>query len=328
MRRLPYLYNHPEKSNVVIVKGTEPLETTKRALNMIPDDISFESGERVLIKPNCVRPVAPVKGVTTDAGVVEAIIEFLKKKGVSNIVIAEGGNPGINKAFKVTGLKDLEKKHGVELVNINDDKWEEIPIPGALALGKARVSKTVLDCDRIVNVPKLKIHHMAQVTLNLKNFMGVIVGNRGLVMHDRLDYKIVDLASLFKPVLNVVDGIVGAEMDEVVGKPVNSNVIIAGVDMVSVDAVGSAVMGLNPIDVRHIQLAADRGLGVASMDRIKIIGETIDEVRIMFSTDFSDEKLRTYGLSKPLSEEDLILMMNSFTHRDPQKEDPYQLSRE
>lgn len=318
--------NHREKTNVVIVKGTDPLETTKHALNLIPEHIVFESSERVLIKPNSVRPVRPEKGVTTDARIVEAIIEFLKEKEVSDIVIAEGGNPGINKTFKITGLKDLEKKYGLELVNINDDKWEEVHIPGAHALEKAQISKTVLDCDRIINVPKLKIHHMAQVTLNLKNFMGVLVSNRGLVMHANLDEKIVDLASLFKPTLNVIDGIVGAEMDEVVGKPVNSNVVIAGVDMVSVDAVGSAVMGVDPNIVRHIQMAAERGLGIAQLDRINIVGNKIEDVKLKFSTDFSDEKLKTYGLSKPLSEEDIIHMMNSFTHRDPQREDPYQKS--
>ena len=231
---------------VALVKGSDPFTTTTQALKIIHDDIQFEPNDRILIKPNCVRPVAPNTGVTTDAGVVEAIIEFLKDRNVWNIVIAEGGNPGTDKAFKVTGLKDLEKKHGVELVNLNKDTWEEIPIPESVALNKVKIARTVLESDRIINVPKLKIHHMAQVTLSLKNLMGVIVGNRGLIMHDKLDEKIVDLASLFKPTLNVVDGIIGAEMDEVVGSPVDSNVIIAGVDMVSVDTVGSAVMGLDP----------------------------------------------------------------------------------
>ena len=104
---------------------------------------------------------------------------------------------------------------------------------------------------------------MAQVTLSLKNLMGVIVDKRGVVMHENLDEKIVDLASIFKPALNVVDGIIGSEMDEVVGRPIQSKVIIAGNDMVSVDSVASAVMGLNPTMVRHVQLAEEKGLGIA-----------------------------------------------------------------
>jgi len=312
-----------DRSTVALVKGIDPFETTSRALKKVQDDIHIQQDERVLIKPNCVRPDAPETGVTTDAGVVEAIIEFLRDRGVRDIVIADGGNPGTEKTFNVTGLKNLENKHGVELVNLNKDKWEEFPIPGAAALKKVKIAETVLESDQIINVPKLKIHHMAQVTLSLKNLMGTIVDNRGLRMHDGIDEKIVDLASLFKPALNVVDGIVGAEMDEVVGRPVNSNIIIAGVDMVSVDSVGSAAMGLDPTTIRHIQMAAERGLGIASLDHIDVIGEAIDEVMIKFSTDFSDEKIKSYGLTRPLSEADLMYIRNSFANRDPHVKDPY-----
>ena len=308
---------------VALVKGSDPFTTTSQVLKIIHDDIQFEPNDRILIKPNCVRPVAPNTGVTTDAGVVEAIIEFLHNRGVWDIVIAEGGNPGTDKAFKVTGLKDLEKKHGVELVNLNKDTWEEIPIPESVALNKVKIARTVLESDRIINVPKLKIHHMAQVTLSLKNLMGVIVGNRGLIMHDKLDEKIVDLASLFKPTLNVVDGIIGAEMDEVVGSPVDSNVIIAGVDMVSVDTVGSAVMGLDPTSIRHIQLAAERGLGIARLDHINLCGDPIETVMKKFSTEYSARKLKTYGLTNPLSEADHVFMKNRFANRDPHIEDLY-----
>jgi uncharacterized protein (DUF362 family) len=143
------------------------------------------------------------------------------------------------------------------------------------------------------------------------------------VMHERLDEKIVDLASLLRPALNVVDGIVGAELDEVVGEPVRSNVVIAGVNMVSVDAVGSAVMGLDPNEIRHVQMAAERGLGVARLDRIDVVGESIASVRIRFRTEYSDRKLETYGLKRPLSEEDVALMKASFANRDPRVDDPY-----
>ena len=299
------------------------METTSSALKLIRDDVAIDQSERVLIKPNCVRPVAPKEGITTDAGVVEAIIVFLTEIGVKDIVIAEGGNPGTDNAFQLTGLKSLGKRYGVQLINLNKDKWEEIPIPHAVALQKVKIAKTVLECDRIVNIPKLKIHHMAQVTLSLKNLMGVIVDNRGRVMHEGLDEKIVDLASLFVPALNVIDGIVGSEMDEVVGRPVQSKVVIAGVDMVSVDAVGSAVMGLDVSKIRHIQMAAERGLGIASLEHINVIGEAIDSVKLKFSTEYSDRKLKTYGLMNPLSEADIIQMKAKFANRDPYIVDPY-----
>lgn len=308
---------------VAIAKGSDPYRTTLQALNYFKDEVSYKPCDRVVIKPNIVRPVASKKGITTDVRVVEAIIKFLRDRGVEDIIIAEGGNPGTDKAFKILGFMELKMKYGVELVNLNKDEWEEITIPDSVVLETVKVAKTVLECDKIINVPKLKIHHMAQITLSLKNLMGVIVDNRGLVMHDMIDEKIVDLASLFKPVLNVVDGIVGAEMDEVVGNPVQSNVIIAGVDMVAVDTIGSAVMGLDPNTIKHVQLAAKRGIGISNLDHIDVIGEMIKTVEKRFSTAYSERKLKTYGLSNPLSEEDKLYMRNSFANRDPQVSDPY-----
>lgn len=312
-----------ELSKVAIVRGEDPINTTRKALSLIHTKIEVNTDDRVLIKPNCVRPSRPSTGVTTDSRIVEAIVEYLKDKGVSDITVAEGGNPGTDKAFRLTGLKDLSERHDLNLVNLNEDGWEEVLIPGGVALKKVRIARTVLGSTCIINVPKLKIHHMAQVTLSLKNFMGVIVGNRGEIMHHRIDEKIVDLASLFKPRLNVIDGIVGAEMDEVVGRPVSMNVVLAGVDMVATDAVGSAVMGVDPYRVRHVQIAAERGLGIRDLKKIRILGDSIESVRKSFSIDYSDEKLKSYNLTRPLTEDDIARMKTEFEGRDPHVKDPY-----
>lgn len=312
-----------DRATVAIAKGEDPYATTGKALDLIQNMIDIRPEEKVLIKPNCVRPSKPTTGITTDSRVVEAIVVHLKDRGVSEITIADGGNPGTDRTFELTGLKDLSERHGLKLVNINNDEWEEIPIPDSRALGKVRISKTVLESDCVVNVPKLKIHHMGQVTLTLKNLMGVIAGKRGELMHHRLDEKIVDLASLFKPRLNVVDGIVGAEMDEVVGHPVQSNLILAGIDMVATDVVGCAVMGLDPGSIRHVQMAAERGLGIGDLERISVLGEPIESVRKVYSQDYSDEKIKSYNLTRPLSAEDIAQMKAEFEHRDPHVKDPY-----
>jgi len=307
---------------VAIAHTANPYQATAHALSLLPP-LAVEPGDKVVIKPNMVRPKPPESGVTTDARVVEAIIDHLQGLGVREITVAEGGNPGTDKAFKVTGLREVVERHGVGLVNLNKDRGVEVEVKGGWALDRVVIAETVLECDKLVNVPKLKIHHMAQVTLSIKNLMGCLVGNRGLTMHHRLDEKLVDLATLFKPVVNVVDGIVGSEMDEVVGQPVRSNIVIAGTDMVAVDAVGAAAMGLDPAQVRHIQLAARRGLGQGDLEKIKVVGASLGEVAKPYSTRFSDEKLKTYGLSHPLTPEDLEYMRRSFTGRDPAVKDPY-----
>lgn len=86
----------------------------------------------------------------------------------------------------------------------------------------------------------------------MKNLMGLILPKpAGQIMHSRINEKLVDLASLFrdKVKINVIDGLVGAEVDEIHGRPVEMNLVIAGRDMVAVDSVATAVMGIDPSKV-------------------------------------------------------------------------------
>jgi uncharacterized protein (DUF362 family) len=288
---------------VALVKGDEPKTMVNRALELIGAEGLVCKDEKVLVKPNCVFPKDPSSGVTTDSNVVEAIIEFLLKRDVRNITIGEGGSRDIERTFTLTGIREVADRHGIRLVNFNTDEGIEIEIPSAKALTKVRISKTVLDSTCIVNVPSLKIHHMAQVTLSMKNLMGVIVGDRAAIMHRRIDDKLVDLASFVKTKLNVIDGIVGSEMDELRGHPVRAGIVIAGTDMVATDSVGSAVMGVDPRSVKHLRLAEKRGLGCANLDSITVLGNPIEEAKKKFRTGFSKERLEFYGFDQDVEEE-------------------------
>jgi uncharacterized protein (DUF362 family) len=284
--------------SVAIVKGNEPIAMSRQAFTLINAAHMLHADDRVLIKPNCVVPKHPSTGTTTDARVVEGVIEFVKACGVSQITIAEGGNPGTDRAFAITGLREVADRHGVPLININADDAVRVEISRANALKQVMVSRTVLESTCIVNVPKLKIHHMTQVTLAIKNLMGVIVGNRGAIMHPQIDTKLVDLASVVRPALNIIDGLIGAEMDETHGRPVPVGVVIAGTDLVAVDTVGAAVMGVDPTTVRHVQLAAEQGLGIGDLAKIDVIGEAIPAVAKQFSQALSEQKLRkSYGIT-------------------------------
>jgi uncharacterized protein (DUF362 family) len=68
--------------------------------------------------------------------------------------------------------------------------------------------------------------------------------------------------------------------------------------MVAVDAVGSAVMGVNFQTVRHLQMASERGLGIGDLEDIAVVGESIRTVAKRFSQALSEEKLiKSYGLT-------------------------------
>lgn len=280
-------------ASVSIVKGDEPIDMVVEALELIEAERAFASQDRILVKPNYINASHPSTGNTTDARVIEGTVKFLKQKGYRNIVIGEGsGLSDTTRAFKVAGVDEVARRCGVELVDLNEDEYVVVDVPNPLALKKVRISKSALE-SAIISVPKLKLHRMAGVTLSLKNLMGV-VKPKGQI-HRHLNEKIADLASVARPRLTVVDGIVAGEGHETAGKPVEMDLVIAGLDPVAVDAVGATVMGFDPLQAKHIPLAAEKGLGICDIDRIRIVGEDMENVKRDFKRSFSSHFMSRFA---------------------------------
>jgi uncharacterized protein (DUF362 family) len=267
---------------VAIVRGEEPSKMVKRALELIGAKDLVKPEDRVLIKPNYVAAKHPSTGVTTDSRVVEGIIEFVKRFKVNDLVVGEGGAGDTDKAFDVVGIRDVVERQKVRLVNLNQDSRIKVKIPVPLALKDVGIAETGLHSTCIINVPKLKVHHIAVVTLCMKNLMGLILPKN--IMHSQINKKIADLASFFKDKvrINLIDGLVGAELDETSGNPVEMDLIVAGRDMVAVDAVATSVMGIDPSEVQYLRLAQEKGVGVSNLGKIEILGEEIEEVKKEF----------------------------------------------
>ncbi|UCG45425.1 MAG: DUF362 domain-containing protein, partial [Candidatus Bathyarchaeota archaeon] len=199
------------------------------------------------------------------------------------LAIGEGGaSHSTEKAFEVTGIKEVARRQRIPLIDLNKEPRVEVRIPQPLRLQRVEIAKRVLESTCIINVPTLKVHSMALVTLSMKNLMGAVLPKS--IIHGMINEKIVDLTAIFKDKvkLNIVDGLVGAEVNEISGTPVTMNLIIAGTDMVAVDTVATAVMGIEPHRVKYLQLAAQRGLGITDFKKIQVIGEEIDRVKQMF----------------------------------------------
>lgn len=267
-------------SKVAVVKGLNPVETTVKALEMIKANLSevLSSEKPILIKPNYIVAKHPSTGMTTDSRVVEGVVKFLKDHGRSDITIGEGsGWADTFEAFKVAGIARIARKWNVRLVDLNRDCFVEVCPPNPLALRKVVVAETALrSC--IISVPKLKIHRLTAATIGVKNMMGALA-SKGSMHNGKLHENIADLASVLKPSLTVIDGIIAGEGHETNGSPVEMNLVIAGTDPVAVDAVGAAVMGVSPSEVKHLVLAERKGLGTCHLDKIEVVGEPIEKVR-------------------------------------------------
>ena len=283
-------------STVVITRGTNPIEVAVKALTLVKSDVDkvLSKAEQILIKPNYINAKQPSTGVTTDSRVIEGIIKYLKTQKTSNIIIGEGsGFADTTHAFKVAGVDKVAQQWNVRLLDLNKDEFIEVNPPNPLALKKVKVAKTALE-SIIISVPKLKLHRIATVTLSLKNMMGVLA-SKGTMHTGNLSKNIADLASIVKPSIAVIDGIIAGEGHETSGNPVEMNLVIAGTDPVAVDAVGAAIMDVPPTKVKHLKLAEQKGLGTCNLDKITILGEPIERVKRKFRRSFSSRLLTHLG---------------------------------
>jgi hypothetical protein len=96
----------------------------------------------------------------------------------------------------------------------------------------------------------------------------------------------------------VVDAIVCQEgAGPVFGKPVEMNLILAGKDLVAVDAVSARLIGYDPRETLLTVNAAARGLGVMNPEQIEIVGEKLETVQRRFLRSIEDTPVTMEGFA-------------------------------
>ena len=138
--------------------------------------------------------------------------------------------------------------------------------------GDYSICRTVLELDRLINMPVLKGHCQTSVTCALKNLKGCIPDSEKRRFHrEGLHQPIADLNEILHPDLILVDGLQGDPDFEEGGNPCRMNLFLAGVDPVLMDCYVTGILGLTPRDVPYIEKAAQRGAGSLLSDDSEII---------------------------------------------------------
>jgi uncharacterized protein (DUF362 family) len=273
---------------VSIVKGEDPYIRTMKALEML-DDLDLPAQARVLVKFN----LAPYflfheRWTGVDPRAVHAIVDFLKNHGMGDIVVGEGPAAGekVSAGFEDCGYTALCRDLGLRLVDLDAEEGVDVSIPDGKVLRSVKIAKTAAERDFCISVAVLRVHSLCLVSLCMKNLMGILTPPKGF-MHDQFGEKICDLCSLIKPKLSVIDGSIGQEgRGPPDAGPIRMDVTVAGIDVVAVDAVGAAIMGLQPERVPYLKRAQERGLGTCDLGKIQIVGEPIESVRRPFKIPF------------------------------------------
>ncbi len=272
-----------ELSKVAIVKGERGHEPVFKALDLIDFKAALKDFKKVLIKVNFITTMTWDTGATTDPIVVEAIIKRLKNLPVEIYVVeSDATMTNADKAFEATGMAEMCRQNGVKYLNLRhlEDKVK-IKISDGESLKDITVPRLVTE-SAIISAAKMKTHSSTKVTLGMKNMFGLLPDKFKAKYHAKgISKVIVDINTVLKPHLTIIDGFVAMEGDGPVnGTPVEMNLVIAGKDPVATDATAARVMGINPHEIRHIREAHQKGIG--EIDNIEIAGLKIENVQHEF----------------------------------------------
>ncbi len=238
-------------------------------------------GNKILVKPNVLYGANPDKCITTHPSVFRAVGIILKEAGARVYYGDSSGFGSLEANMRHARLKQVADELGIGLADF--DKGRRISHRNALLIKSFIIANGVLDSDGVVNLPKLKTHALVRLTGAVKNMFGCVPGLRKSQYHAKLsdpyDFAtmLVDLNTLIKPRLCVMDGIIAMEGNGPRnGKPKQLNVLLFSADPVALDATACRIIGLDPEVVPPSLIGEKAGLGTYHSENIEILGEKIE----------------------------------------------------
>jgi uncharacterized protein (DUF362 family) len=239
------------------------------------------AGKRVLVKPNLLDAIEG-RPVTTAPAVVGAVLDLLQELGAGEVAVGDGSGFRREAAPVVgaSGLAAVLAARKIPFIDLNYDAPGPVSARDGWFLHATELwlPKHVREADLIVSVPKLKTHHWAGVSISLKNLLGVVPGCRygwpkNILHVNPLPMSVLGVYQAVRPVVAVVDGIVGMEGDgPLMGEPLAHGLLAVGADPVAVDATCSRLMGIAPVDVDHLYLADWAGVGQVAQIEVRGAG--------------------------------------------------------
>jgi uncharacterized protein (DUF362 family) len=313
-------------ARVAAIRGADLYAMTRDALEAVGGAGKIvNEGETVFIKPNMVMlPFVPsignrfLAGECTKPEIVIAVAEECLRAGAAEVIVGDGSQmPTFDWKLATTldgstnlaaEAERLSAKYGrkVTLACLDTDSPDWVEVPTSTYLKKVAISGLAARADRVISIPVMKTHEWAQLSLSLKNFVGVTplerygwkgsqtMWSRALLDHhspEAIAQLYLDIVHAVKPDLAIIDASIGVEgngpsategkgltvdMKERLG----SWLLLASTDLVAADATAARVMSQDVADLKQVVMGYDMGLGEMHEDSIEIIGDSLDNLRV------------------------------------------------
>ena len=254
----------PVRPDLVVARGTQVEAMVRAALDRLGGMERFvHPGERVLLKPNVGWDRLPEQAANTHPEVVAAMARLCREAGAGAVWVSDVSLNDPERCFARSGIRAAAQQAGAEVRLPRGDDFWATDLHGE-RLGVWPVSRFFHLADRVINLPVVKHHSLCGCTLAMKNWYGILGGQRNQ-LHQHIHESIVDLASALRPTLTLMDatrvlkrnGPTGGSLDDVAVE----NTLIAGTDEVALDACSLQFLDQTPEQVPFLALGEQRGLG-------------------------------------------------------------------
>jgi uncharacterized protein (DUF362 family) len=219
-------------------------------------------GSVVWVKPNIGWDRVPELAGNTNPDVVETIIRLCFEAGAKTVKVGDNPCDLAAKSYVSSGIPDAAKRAGAQVLFLDKARAKEVAIKGE-RVKSIPIFPEMIECDLMINVPVVKHHRLANATMCMKNYMGVI--EKRNVFHQDISTCITDLTRFLRPRICVLDAVRILKANGPRGgdpKDVELTMTLAAsTDIVALDAWGAELLGKSLTDIPSIAKGVEYGLG-------------------------------------------------------------------
>jgi uncharacterized protein (DUF362 family) len=260
--------------DLAVAQGDDPAALVRRTVEALGGMRRFISrGDVVLVKPNMAWDRTPEQAANTNPAVVAETVRLALAAGARRVLVTDVPINEARRSFERSGIAAAARAAGAAIILPDERRFRDVDLHGAV-LGAWPVFEPFLEADKIINVPATKHHSLTGATLGIKNWYGILGGERHR-LHQRIHESLADLAAFLRPTLTILDawrvlrrnGPSGGNLADVELR----RTVLAGTDAVAIDAwAARSFFGLDERTLRYLTLAAARGLGTPRFETLRI----------------------------------------------------------
>jgi uncharacterized protein (DUF362 family) len=282
-RALPFygsLAHGAEESDLVIARNGNPSRLLQAAMGPLGGMGRFvKKGQRVVIKANIAWARTPDQACTNNPELFSSVIKMCYEAGAKRVAVWDHTCDNYQFTFARSGLKEAAQKAGADIFSGHGrNVYKQVDLPRGKKLKTAEFLRDVLEADVFINLPLPKQHFATELTLGLKNLIGIVWDMEQLHKID-LHQCIADINTVRKPNLVIVDAIriLTTNGPKGPGKTEDIGEVIASTDIVAADAYAAPMFKhpktgkpFKPEEIRFVKNAYELGLGQIDLSKVRV----------------------------------------------------------